>query len=204
MKSIMPRCPQCTRISKPHYLKVSGKWEKLGFWCIPCNKPVDPIIRSDPVAYSMDIGDFLNTHRKKYDLILADPPWLYEQDTVPKSRLVENHYNTMPISDIKALPVSRISKDKSILFLWTTAPKNDEGLDTMKAWGFKYRTQIVWEKFSNGKLQVGLGQNVRGSHELLLIGKRGEFPTPKYKPPSTVTARRGEHSAKPDKFYEII
>lgn len=201
---MMPRCPQCSRISTPHYLRDGKKWERIGFWCASCDEPIDPVLRSDPVSFSMDIRDFLDVHRKKYDLILADPPWLYDQDTVPKSRLVENHYVTMPVEEIKELPIGRIAKDKSILFLWTTAPKNEEGLAVMKAWGFSYRTQIVWEKYSNGKIQIGLGNNVRGSHELLLIGKRGEFPTPKYKPPSTITARRTEHSAKPEKFYEIV
>ena len=204
MRNAMPRCPQCNHPGRPHYIRNGKTLEKIGIWCNSCCKPVDPIIRSDPVAFSMDIRDFLNSHKKKYDLILADPPWLYQHGTTTKTRLVENHYDTMPTGEIMELPINRIAKDKSILFLWTTSPKNEEGLDVMKAWGFTYRTQIVWEKYSNGKLQIGLGQNVRGTHELLLIGKRGEFATPRYKPPSTIAARRTEHSAKPIKFYEIL
>ncbi|MEM0134053.1 MAG: MT-A70 family methyltransferase [Thermoplasmatales archaeon] len=124
--------------------------------------------------------------------------------SLPANRLVENHYGTMSMESIKALLVQNIAKDRSILFLWTTSPKNEEGLAAMKSWGFTYRTQIIWEKYSNGKFQIGLGNNVREPHELLLIGKRGDFPGPKYKPPATITTRRTEHSAKPDKFYEII
>ena len=200
----MPKCPQCGRISTPHYLRIGKKWDRIGYWCVSCHKPVDLIARPDPLIYKMDIRDFLSTHNKRYQVIYADPPWRYDVDSVPKNRLIENHYATMPLEDIAALPVLKIAKDPAILFLWTTSPKTEEGLAVMKSWGFTYRTQIVWEKYSNGKLQIGLGNNVRGSHELLLIGKRGEFFTPKYKPPSTITARRNEHSVKPDKFYEIV
>ena len=204
MKTVMPKCPQCSQRAVTHYLRKDGGLVSLGPWCQWCSKPVEIIEKTDPIMFNMDIREFLAAHNRTYDLILADPPWQFAIRSVPKNREISNHYDQMCTDDIMKLQVQNIAKPRSILFLWALSPLIQDGMDVLKAWGFTYRTQIIWEKFSNGKQQIGLGNNVRGSHELLLIGKKGDFPIPVYKPPSTVIARRTEHSVKPDKFYEII
>ena len=135
-----------------------------------------------------------------YPVIFADPPWRYdyaETDT----RAIENQYPTMPIEDICALPLASIATDDCVLFLWATSPKLIEALDVVKAWGFTYKTCMVWAKD-----KIGMGYYARQQHELLLIATRGAPPTPAPadRPSSVITATRGEHSAKPDEFYAVI
>jgi N6-adenosine-specific RNA methylase IME4 len=69
------------------------------------------------------------------------------------------------------------------------------------AWGFEYKTNIVWVKD-----KIGLGYFVRNQHELLLVATRGDMPSPSpaNRPPSVITARRREHSRKPDEAYALI
>jgi N6-adenosine-specific RNA methylase IME4 len=88
-----------------------------------------------------------------------------------------------------------------VLFLWAPAPLLTDALSVMTAWGFEYVTNMVWVKD-----KIGVGHWVRNRHELLLIGRRGEFPTPEpaNRPSSVIEAPRREHSRKPDEAYEII
>jgi N6-adenosine-specific RNA methylase IME4 len=133
----------------------------------------------------------------QFDIILADPPWTYE---FPHRGNPQDHYQTMSLDDIKALQVP--SADNAILFLWTTIAKLVESLEVMKNWGFTYRSHIVWAKD-----KIGLGYYVRGQHELLLIGKKGnETPTPAEanRPRSIFQAPRGRHSEKPELVYDIV
>ena len=135
----------------------------------------------------------------KYSIIYADPPWEYEHE-VSTSREVENKYPTMPLDKIKNIDVP--ASDDALLFLWVTVPKMEEGLAVMKAWGFNYRTGLVWVKNT-----IGMGYYVRQQHELLLIGAKGNgigVPLPENRPSSVINANRGEHSKKPDVVYEII
>jgi N6-adenosine-specific RNA methylase IME4 len=140
----------------------------------------------------------LNGRDKKYSVILADPPWEYEHP-ISDSRRIENHYPTMPIEEICALPVQDICSDDAVVFLWVTTPMLKKGLQVLEAWGFEYRTERVWIKPS-----IGPGYWVRNRHEHLLIGVRGELPTPEYKPDSVIEAPREEHSKKPDSVYDDI
>ena len=73
---------------------------------------------------------------KRYDLIYADPPWKYEFGF--SSRSVENHYPTMDLDDIKALPIVDLANDNCVLYLWTSAPKLDQAMEVINVWGFKY------------------------------------------------------------------
>lgn len=139
---------------------------------------------------------------RQYAVIYADPPWRYERQTMGHSdRRAENHYPTMSLDDICDLPVSLLATPDAVLFLWATVPCLEEALCVMKAWGFEYKSQFVW-----GKDKIGLGYHVRNQHELLLIGRRGNppLPEPDARPPSLVIAPRGEHSQKPERFYELI
>ena len=117
------------------------------------------------------------------------------------NRAIEAHYPTMPLEDICALPVQEIACDDAVLYLWATAPKLVEAMSVIEAWGFEYRTNMVWDKEI-----IGMGYWARSQHELLLIAKRGEIPPPAAgtQPPSVYRERRGEHSAKPAYYYEMI
>ena len=147
----------------------------------------------------MDVKDFLNTSTDKFDLILADPPYLYDVEANRASDRIGTHYMQMKTQDICDLPVQNITEKKAILFLWSPSPKVEDAMEIIKAWNFEYKTQIVWNKRI-----VGLGHNVRQMHETLLIAKKGDYPTPLYKPPSIIDERRTDHSRKPEKSYSII
>ena len=107
----------------------------------------------------------------KFKTIYADPPWA-EQGGGKTKRGADRHYNLMKTKDIVALPVSDLADDNAHLYLWVTNNFLEDGLKVMKAWGFKYITNIVWIKQG----PVGLGQYFRGAHELLLFGVRGMVP----------------------------
>ena len=131
-------------------------------------------------------------------VVYADPPWRYAHNEA-SNRDVENQYTTMTTAAISALEVP--AGDNAVLFMWATNPKLAEALDVMTAWGFSYRTNMVWVKD-----KIGMGYYARSQHELLLIGKRGNLPMPDppRRPASVVTAVRDKHSRKPEVFYELI
>lgn len=135
---------------------------------------------------------------KAYQVIYADPPWRYSFSK-SKSRQIENQYQTMTLEDIKRLD---IPTDKNcVLYLWATAPKLLEALAVMKAWGFKYKTQAVWDKEI-----IGMGYWFRGQHEILLVGTKGKFSPPPQsgRVSSVIVERRTRHSKKPDKVRDLI
>jgi N6-adenosine-specific RNA methylase IME4 len=136
----------------------------------------------------------------RFPVLYADPPWRYEH-VKTNSRSIENQYPTMELSEICGLKVASIATPDAILFLWATSPKLAEAMKVLEAWGFTYRTCMVWVKN-----KVGMGYYARQQHELLLIATIGSPPVPpeSARPSSVVTRPRGEHSAKPPVFYEII
>ena len=135
---------------------------------------------------------------KKYQIIYADPPWRY--DFAPrKSVAIETHYPTMSIDEIKSLRIP--SADNAVLYLWATAPKLLEALEVMKAWGFIYKTQAIWDKG-----RTGMGYWFLGQHEILLVGTKGHFspPSPDTRKSSIIYEKRGRHSKKPIKVRQLI
>lgn len=158
-------------------------------------------------VFNGDIRDFLREYNgPKFDLVLIDPPWKYGIDLMPKSRKTENHYNTMTIEEIANLPIQNVVSVPSIIFLWATNPILPEALSTMEKWGYTYTTKIEWIKRKNGEIQMGMGWNVRGATESLLIGKAGNYPLPepKNRPKSVLEAPRTRHSEKPELSYTTI
>lgn len=134
----------------------------------------------------------------KYSILLADPPW--ESDFSPSSaRRTQKHYPTLTLDELKKRKIP--SAENAMLFLWTTAPMLKQALELMEEWGFEYRTNAVWDKEV-----IGLGYFFRNQHELLLVGKRGEFKAPATgnRSSSVIRAKRGKHSQKPEVIYEII
>lgn len=138
----------------------------------------------------------------RYPVIYADPPWRYEQPPMgDTNRSIENHYPTMSLDEICAMPVSDLATDDAVLYLWATAPKLAECFEVINAWGFEYRTCMVWDKE-----KIGMGYYARNQHELLLICRRGQIPPPEAgtQPSSVHREARGKHSAKPHFYYEMI
>lgn len=136
----------------------------------------------------------------KYSLIYADPPWRYEH-VKTESRAIENHYPTMALDEICALPIPEICHDDAVLFMWATSPKLAESMEVLEAWGFTYRTCAVWDKE-----KIGMGYYFRQQHELLLVATRGSpaVPEPSDRVSSVIRARREEHSKKPALLYELL
>lgn len=133
-----------------------------------------------------------------FDLLYADPPWRYEHDTTP-SRAIENQYPTMTLDAICDLAVPAAAN--CVLFLWATAPKLEEALRVLNAWGFTYRTNAVWDK-----QKIGMGYWFRGQHELLLVGVKGKVAPPHEhdRVSSVLSYPRGKHSVKPVAIYELL
>lgn len=136
--------------------------------------------------------------REPYDVIYADPPWRYDFSPTA-AKAIERHYPTMALQDICELrpPAAK----NAALVLWTTAPKLQESFEVISAWGFRYKTNLVWDKE-----KLGLGHYARGQHEHLLIATRGSMRAPAVdaRPRSVVRQARGRHSEKPWVFYEIV
>ncbi len=151
------------------------------------------------------------TGGKKYRTIYADPPWQFQNRTgkvAPEHRRL-TRYATMQLSDIKALPVAELADTKSHLYLWVPNALLPEGLEVMKAWGFEYKTNIIWEKVRHdGKPDGrGVGFYFRNVTEILLFGIRGDKNRtlgPARSQVNLIRTMKREHSRKPDEIIPLI
>jgi N6-adenosine-specific RNA methylase IME4 len=134
----------------------------------------------------------------KFDCIVVDPPWRYSTRSDPSSRGVVS-YPTMTVEELMALPVGRLAADDAILWCWTTNAHMREVYRLIDAWGFREKTILTWVKPS-----VGVGNWLRGQTEHCVLAVRGA-PTVRLTSQSTVlTARRRDHSQKPEEFYQLV
>ena len=135
----------------------------------------------------------------KFRTIYADPPWAYANQGTRAA--TGNHYRTMTTAEIAALPVEKLAADVAQLHLWATDAFLEDACDIMKAWGFKRKSTLIWEK-----PQMGLGNYYRLTHEYLLLGTRGEaqFPDGQRGHRSVLRANREKHSRKPDVFRQLV
>lgn len=145
-----------------------------------------------------------------YSTILADPPWQFQNRTgkvAPEHKRLKR-YCTMTLPQIQAMPILDHAKEKSHLYLWVPNALLQEGLEVMKAWGFTYKSNIVWHKIrkDGGPDGRGVGFYFRNVTELLLFGIRGKMRTlqPGRTQVNILKTRKQEHSRKPDEMYEII
>jgi N6-adenosine-specific RNA methylase IME4 len=139
----------------------------------------------------------------RFGVIVADPEWRFEVWSANgMDRHAANHYPVSSTQVIASRDVASIAAEDSVLFLWATAPMLPAALEVMEAWGFAYRTHLIWRK------PVPItGFWLRSCHELLLIGTRGRVPAPapSTQPPSVIEAPRpGPHSTKPEEFLDLI
>jgi N6-adenosine-specific RNA methylase IME4 len=145
-----------------------------------------------------------------FSTILVDPPWRFENRTgkmAPEHRRLRR-YRTMDVAEIQSLPVASHARDKSHLYLWCPNALLEEGLSIFKAWGFTYKTNLVWLKIrkDGGPDGRGVGFYFRNVTELLLFGVRGKLRTlaPGRRQVNAIVRRKREHSRKPDEQYALI
>jgi N6-adenosine-specific RNA methylase IME4 len=136
--------------------------------------------------------------RTRFATIYADPPWKYVNQS--SRAAADDHYGTMTVEEICALPVDALAADAALLWLWTTNGFLVEALTrVVPAWGFEFKSVLVW-----CKPQLGTGNYVRVSHEFLLIAARGGLRPDGKNQTSWLVADRDRHSAKPAAFRDII
>lgn len=147
----------------------------------------------------------------KFSTILADPPWQFQNRTgkvAPEHKRL-SRYPTMTLEEIKKLPVAKIADERSHLYLWVPNALLAEGLDVMKAWGFEYKTNLIWYKVrkDGGPDRRGVGFYFRNVTEIILFGVRGKnirTLQPGRSQENMIVQRKREHSRKPDEQYELI
>lgn len=137
---------------------------------------------------------------------VIDPPW---PEYGGGRRGAQNHYQLMrtpaiceTILDCELWDPAR----DALAWIWTTDNYLEHALGLVEALGFRYLRTMVWVKQApSGKLQIGLGQYLRGSHELCLLAGRGRSKSlVREVLPSVLLAERTEHSRKPDEFYSRV
>lgn len=132
----------------------------------------------------------------QYRVIYADPPWQFDNSGLEQS--AESHYPTLATDDICKIVVPAAAR--SVLFMWATNAMLPDAMRVVEAWGFEYKTNLVWVK----ERGPSIGWFVTSRHELLLLAVRGEKMHPAIKPASVITAGVTVHSKKPDVVYGTI
>lgn len=147
---------------------------------------------------------------RRYATILADPPWQFQNRTgkvAPEHRRLRR-YRTMSLDEIRSLPVGGHAAQTAHLYLWCPNALLPDGLEVMRAWGFQYKTNLVWYKVrkDGGPDGRGVGFYFRNVTELLLFGVRGRMRTlaPGRRQVNLLRSRKEEHSRKPEAMYELI
>jgi N6-adenosine-specific RNA methylase IME4 len=147
----------------------------------------------------------------QFSTVLADPPWQFTNKTgkvAPEHRRL-TRYATLSLDDIVALPVAQVTREKAHLYLWCPNALLPEGLAVMRAWGFTYKSNIVWHKVrkDGGPDGRGVGFYFRNVTELILFGVKGKNArtlAPGRRQVNYLATRKREHSRKPDEQYKII
>lgn len=148
---------------------------------------------------------------RKFSTILADPPWQFQNRTgkvAPEHKRL-SRYGTMNLQDIKGLPIPIIAQQTAHLYLWVPNALLPDGLEVMKAWGFEYKSNLVWHKIrkDGGSDGRGVGFYFRNVTELILFGVQGKNArtlAPGRSQVNFMASRKREHSRKPDEQYAII
>lgn len=157
-------------------------------------------------------NDFIQyTQGKKYSTILSDPPWQFQNRTgkmAPEHKRL-SRYPTLSLEEIKSIPVSTAASESSHLYLWVPNALLAEGLQVMKAWGFTYKTNLIWYKIrkDGGPDRRGVGFYFRNVTEIILFGTRGKSARtldPGRSQENIIIKQKREHSRKPDEQYELI
>lgn len=152
-----------------------------------------------------------STGGEGFGTILADPPWRFSNRTgkmAPEHKRL-NRYETMSLDDICNLPVSDLAAERSHLYMWVPNALLPDGLRVLEAWGYKYKSNIIWHKIrkDGGSDGRGVGFYFRNVTEVLLFGVKGKSVRTLKQGRSQVNmlqSRKREHSRKPDEQYDLI
>ena len=154
------------------------------------------VIDADPV--DSDEGSEPVVDTAKVSTIVADPPWRYGNTSTRGA--AEDHYPTMSIDELCDLDIANTrAADQAHLYLWTTSSHLPDAFRVMAAWGFEYKTYLVWVK-----PQIGMGNYFRVSTELVLFGIKGKLRTQDRATRNWFEAKRTKHSAKPELFHDLV
>ncbi|WP_295447426.1 MT-A70 family methyltransferase [uncultured Thiodictyon sp.] len=154
--------------------------------------------------------DLLSKVAERYSTILADPPWQFQNRT---GKMAPEHkrllrYPTMGIQEIMDLPIEAVAAERSHLYLWVPNALLNEGLRVMAAWGFTYKSNLIWYKVrkDGGPDGRGVGFYFRNVTEMILFGVRGGMRTlaPGRRQVNLLSTQKREHSRKPDEIFDII
>ena len=155
-------------------------------------------------------SDFASSINGQFGAILADPPWQFQNRTgkmAPEHKRLAR-YATLSLEEIKDIPVASVAAPASHLYLWVPNALLAEGLAELNAWGFTYKSNLVWHKIrkDGGPDGRGVGFYFRNVTELILFGARGGLRTlpPGRRQVNFLATQKREHSRKPDELYEII
>jgi len=148
---------------------------------------------------------------QRFATVLADPPWQFQNKTgkvAPEHRRL-NRYVTMTLAEIAALPVRDVTTATAHLYLWVPNALLPSGLEVMAAWGFTYKSNIIWHKArkDGGSDGRGVGFYFRNVTEVILFGVRGKNArtlAAGRRQVNYLSTRKREHSRKPDEQYPII
>lgn len=156
------------------------------------------------------MNDVLPGLAGNFGTILADPPWRFHNRTgkvAPEHERLRR-YTTLSLSEICEMPIGRYAASQSHLYLWVPNALLGEGLKVLDAWGFTYKTNIIWTKIrkDGGPDGRGVGFYFRNVTEILLFGVKGRLRTaaPGRRQVNLIASRKREHSRKPDESYRII
>jgi len=158
---------------------------------------------------SSDLAAFVQGER--FGTVLADPPWRFANRTgkmAPEHKRLAR-YETMTVEEICALPVAQVAHDRAHLYLWVPNALMPEGLHVLEAWGFTYKSNLIWHKVrkDGGPDGRGVGFYFRNVTEMILFGVRGKnirTLAPGRRQVNFLATRKQEHSRKPDEQYAII
>jgi N6-adenosine-specific RNA methylase IME4 len=166
--------------------------------------------RQAPREIVSPADELLRLGSGRFGTILADPPWRFSNRTgkmAPEHKRL-SRYGPMELEEILRLPVAQIAAAKAHLYLWVPNALIQEGLDVMKAWGFTYKSNLVWYKTrkDGGPDGRGVGFYFRNVTELVLFGTKGSMRTlaPGRRQVNIISSRKREHSRKPDQQYDLI
>lgn len=162
-----------------------------------------------PTSAAQDL--LLAVGAQRFATVLADPPWQFQNRTgkvAPEHRRL-NRYGTLTLEEIKALPVLSTLAETAHLYLWVPNALLPEGIETLRAWGFQYKSNVVWHKIrkDGGPDGRGVGFYFRNTTELVLFGTRGKNArtlAPGRRQVNIIKTRKREHSRKPDELYDVI
>lgn len=133
----------------------------------------------------------------RFGTIYADPPWCYGNQATRSA--TDNHYETMTVEEIAALPLPALAADECHLHLWTTNAFLHDSFHLIEQWGFEFKSLLVWDKD-----KFGIGNYWRLQTEYLLLGTKGGLTFLDHSQPNIVRGARTRHSAKPDAVRQMI